>query len=225
MPVDALPWGIGFERPWALLALPPAWAFILYVRRPWWRLARRSRAARRREAAVTGLRLFLTALVVLGLAGLEARRTVREQAVVFLLDGSSSVSVAASEGAAWVRKAMGARRPGDLAGVISFGETPRVEEPVRADPVFRQPETDPGRHATDVGAALRLARALLPADRRRRVVVLTDGRERPARRWRKRGAWRRPGCGWTWCPSIRAAARRRWCRTCACPRPPTRRSA
>lgn len=177
MPVDTLPWVIGFERPWALAALPAVWAFILYVRRPWWRLARRSRPGRRREAAVTGLRLLLTALVVLGLAGLQARRAVREQAVVFLLDGSASASAAVPAGSAWVREAMGERRPGDLAGVVSFGETPRVEDPVGADPAFRQPETAPGRHATDIGAGLRLARALLPASHRRRVVVLSDGRE------------------------------------------------
>lgn len=177
MPDSALPWGFGFLRPWVLLALPAVWVLIVFARRPWWPLARASRAGRRRERVITGLRLALATLLVLGLAGMQARRTVREQAVVFALDASASVGPAGAAGAGWVREAIAAKGAADRAGVLSFGAEARVEEPTTAAPAFIRPETLPGRHATDAAAALRLAGAMLPADLRKRVVVLTDGRE------------------------------------------------
>lgn len=181
MDADLLPLSLGFARPAALLALPAAWVWIILLRRPWRRLSAGSRRARRREGLVTGFRLLLATLIILGLAGPQAYRRVPEQAVVFLLDVSASTQGAGDKGVSWINRALAERGTGDLAGVVAFGEEARVEETPRADPSFRRPETQISRHATDAGAALGLARTLLPPGYRQRVVLITDGRDTSGR--------------------------------------------
>ena len=161
-------------------------ALLLLVALPlvaWWVWpvgSRRSGPRPRPRSGWVGLvlRLLILALLVLSLAGAQLARAVDDLAVVFLVDGSDSMSrESAAAAEAFVRDSVAAMGPDDRAGVVLFGANALVEQPLRrfesADdlPPFA---SQPGRLHTDLAEALRLSLALLPSDAARRVVVLSD---------------------------------------------------
>lgn len=159
--------------PWALAALPIAW----YLVWRWLRDDRRAaRWAPRRRGLVLGLRLALIALLVLSLSGIRLNFMTPGQAVVFLVDASASLRGARDEIASWVRQSLTSQGGQDRAGIAVFGGQAAVDLPLGSEGTWTGPETavDPGQ--TDLESGLRLAGALLPADARRRVVVVSDGR-------------------------------------------------
>ena len=161
---------LGFERPdllwWALLALPVVWM-------PWWS---RRRLSRRRWAAVVAVRVALVLVVVASVAELTLRRAVDDLAVVFVLDRSASLGASARQrGVDFVRDALTHRGANDQAAVVVFGAEAMVEQELSDHLDFHDVESTPSPHQSDLAAGLRLGTALLPADRTRRVVVLTDG--------------------------------------------------
>lgn len=170
--------GVSFSHPWWWLAWPLAVLAVYYLRRPWLAAARRAGAASlRRERWRLGLRLVLVTVLLAVLSGTHLVTTVNHQAVILALDASASVGPERSSAEEWVRQALETKPREDLAGVVAFGRRALVEEPVGAGASFRQVQTDPGVAATSLGEAMRLARALLPLEARRRVVLLTDGRD------------------------------------------------
>lgn len=165
-------WSLGLERPdllwWLLLAVP-------IVVMPW---VSRRRLSRRRWVVAVGLRLALLVTVVLALCELTIRRTVDDLAVVFVLDQSASMGAdARQQGVDFVRSALDARGPNDQAAVVVFGAEAMVEAELSDDLDFHQVEAAPSPHHSDLAAGLRLGTALLPADRARRLVLLTDGEQ------------------------------------------------
>ena len=156
-----LPPALAFAHPTALLlllALPAVWR--LQARQPY------SGSAARRLALA--LRLGLTTLLALGLAQPAVSWPTDRAAVVFLLDGSDSVTPQARQHALdWIAAARQSMQPADLATVVRFGARPVVEELGKTARVDGT--------ATDLAGALRLAGGLLPADGGRQVVLLSDG--------------------------------------------------
>src|SRR5207302_10903061 len=113
-------------------------------------------------------RLTIVGLLVVGLAEPRLRPAGHARAVVFAIDVSDSMSPDQQVWAhAWVDRASRALPPGSHADAIEFGE--------RA-PLVVAPEPPPGA-TTDLGAALKLAGALLPRDESTapEVVLFTDG--------------------------------------------------
>jgi len=158
------------------LGLPPTLAFahptalllLLALPAVWWLQARQPYSAGAARRLALALRLGLTTLLALGLAQPAVSWPTDRAAVVFLLDGSDSVTPQAREQALdWIAAARQSMRPSDLATVVRFGARPVVEgvgETARVDGT-----------ATDLAGALRLAGGLLPADGGRQVVLLSDG--------------------------------------------------
>src|SRR3990172_8808355 len=84
--------------------------------------------SRRRELLSLGLRLLIALLLIAGLAGLEVKRAADELSVVFLVDASDSMPLAARQLALdYVRTALRHLGPKDKAGVILFGADALVE--------------------------------------------------------------------------------------------------
>lgn len=138
---------------------------------------------------VLWLRGAIALLLILALAGLRVPAPARTVATVFVVDRSDSVPGDRQELAkAWVRQALSARGADDVAGIVTFSQTARVELPMgrHADHVAWS-ETGAGVGAgpsagagSNLGAALQLAADILPpadAGPRRRIVVLSDGNE------------------------------------------------
>ncbi len=135
------------------------------VARRQWRLAMLARAL----VAVALIAAFLTPVV---------RRPANRTATVFLLDSSASLGPAGRDAAlTWVREAMKSRSRDDLAAVVSFGAEARLDRLLEPVSQVDAPQVviDPG--ATSLESAIRLGDAVLPEDARRRLVLVSDGRE------------------------------------------------
>lgn len=163
---------IGVDRPEFLWLLLLALPLLLMLR------GSRRRLGPRRLVLATGARLALLLGIVLALAGLQLRRPVDDLAVVFVLDRSASVGAAGHEQALdFVRSALEHRQKNDLAGAVVFGADALVEQELRDDLELHGVESVPSPHQTDIAGGLRLGTAMLPADRTRRIVLLTDGEQ------------------------------------------------
>jgi Mg-chelatase subunit ChlD len=163
---------MSFERP-ELLAL-----LLLAVPIVGFALASRRRLGPARAVVATAVRLLLLLVLVLAAAGVTRNKPVDALAVVFAIDQSASIDAnGKAEALEFVRQALEHREGDDVAGIVAFGGDALVELAPTDTPTFTDLESSPSPHQTDISAGLRLASALLPADRARRIVVLTDGEE------------------------------------------------
>ena len=98
--------------------------------------------------------------------------------VMFLLDASDSVSLAARESSyRFAAQSAAAMQQGDQVGLIVFGEEAVVDQPLRPVNRLDRPQAKVGGRATNLAQALQLALASTPAGHANRFVLLTDGRQ------------------------------------------------
>jgi uncharacterized membrane protein len=134
--------------------------------------------ARGREAVSLILRLLIVILIVLSLAGLEQKQAADKLSVVYLVDVSDSMPIAAQRAAlAYVRAALQNMGAGDKSAVILFGGEALVERPLSASKDLENFTSSLSTLQTDLAEAIRLGMALLPVDTARRMVILSDGIE------------------------------------------------
>ena len=165
---------VSFSQPLFLLALPLVAGF--------WFLARRDRRQPRGPwPLILWLRVGMALLIVLALAGLRLPAKPKSIATVFVVDLSESVPADIKEASkTFVRQALQKAGPDDLSGIVTFGESARVELPLGRSRDHQSWGAPPPGSATDLGGALQLAADLLPpvdAGPLRRIVVLSDGNE------------------------------------------------
>ena len=105
-------------------------------------------------------------------------RWVDRQNVVFLLDVSDSVSLAARERAyRFVSESLRGMKNGDRQSVIVFGEQAVVDQPLSTRPTVDRPKAQVSGRGTNIFQAIQLALATLPPGHANRIVMLTDGRQ------------------------------------------------
>ncbi|MDQ3814316.1 MAG: VWA domain-containing protein, partial [Armatimonadota bacterium] len=165
--------GISFTNPWALLLWPPLVAYFVW-------LARRSLAdlspLRRRLAL--GLRVIITTLLVLAIAGAQLVHYNRDLSVMFVVDYSDSVEPAAKVAAEdFIKNAIKSIKPSDRWGVVVFGQEAYVDLAPNSGTKLGKIQTVPPTEFTDISAAIRLAMASLPDGTQKRLVILSDGNE------------------------------------------------
>lgn len=138
---------------------------------------RRVGVSPRQWRLAAGLRVAVAlALVVVVIAPTFTRPSNR-LATVFVVDASDSMGATGrAQAGAFVVDALAAMPDDAEAGVVVFGAQSRLENIVSASPSFARISVQVDASATDVSSALRLAAASLPADRRGRIVVVSDGR-------------------------------------------------
>jgi uncharacterized membrane protein len=125
-----------------------------------------------------GLRCALMAVLLVALSRPTVPRWVDRLNVMFLLDVSDSVSLAARENSyRFAAQSAAAMRRGDQAGLIVFGEEAVVDQPLRTTKKLERPQAKVGGRATNLAQALQLALASTPAGHANRFVLLTDGRQ------------------------------------------------
>jgi uncharacterized membrane protein len=125
-----------------------------------------------------GLRCALMAVLVIALFKPTVPRLVDRLNVMFLLDQSDSISLAARENAyRFAAQAMSAMRPGDQTGLIVFGEHAVLDQSLHAAAKLDRPQATVGGRATNIAQALQLALASTPAGQANRFVLLSDGRQ------------------------------------------------
>ena len=170
---------VRFDRPWfllLLLLLPVIWVYSfnslagLGSYRRWFSILLRS-------AVLT--------ILVCALAQMQWQQKTDRLTVIYLLDQSESIPVEQRDlmlqyAAKDVREHR-RKNKNDLAGVIIFGTTAKIEcAPFDGDiPTIGEIESDYdlNRDKTSIESALKLARASFPGGTARRVVIITDGNE------------------------------------------------
>jgi Ca-activated chloride channel family protein len=150
-------------------------ALLYWRRQSAGRLALPAGSGDRWSLAVRGA---LVLVLVLALFKPAVPRWVDRLNVVFLLDHSDSVSLAARE-RAWrfVTEAVKSMRPNDRVGVVVFGEDAVVDQPLAWRPALERPRAEVSGRATNLFQAIQLALATLPPGQANRIVMLTDGQE------------------------------------------------
>jgi uncharacterized membrane protein/secreted protein with Ig-like and vWFA domain len=132
--------------------------------------------ARRREISALGLRVAIVLCVILALAGLEIVRLSDQVAVVFLLDGSDSMSSEAKGLALdYTRQAIGKMGPDDQAAIVVFGGDALVERAMSSARELSTFTSIPNTGQTNLADAIRLGLALYPPGAARRMIILSDG--------------------------------------------------
>lgn len=158
--------------PIALLVIIPA-ATLAYAQ---WRDAELHLPQIRRLAALI-IRLLIIALVVLGLAGLSLKFPQSRTAVVYIADLSASDNRDRTAMESFINQSSLARPKDGLVGVVAVGGNAEVEQPPLPISGFGTFQTRVQEDSTDLESGLELAGAMIPPGYRRRVVLLSDGRQ------------------------------------------------
>lgn len=154
---------------WLLLLLAPLWA--LAIRAP-------RRLSRGRFWLSLVLRSLLFVALVGSLAGTQVVRRVDELTTVFLVDSSDSVAPEArAQAEQFIQQALSTMPERDRGAIVVFGENALVERAPSYERGLRRLLSVPVVSRTNIGSALELGLALLPADTQKRLVLLSDGGE------------------------------------------------
>jgi Mg-chelatase subunit ChlD len=154
---------------WLLLLLGPLLALALLAPR---------RLPRVRFWSSIVLRLLLFIFLIGSLAGTQVVQSVDDLTTVFLVDSSDSVSPEERTRAeAFIQSALATMREGDKAAIVAFGANALVERVPSGEQALRRLQSVPTTTRTNIGEAINLGLALLPADTQKRLVLLSDGGE------------------------------------------------
>lgn len=122
------------------------------------------------------LRTLLFVALIGALAGTQLVQPVDNLTTVFLLDSSDSVSAQERTRAeAFIQSALKTMRRDDQAALVMFGENALVERAPSVDRVLNRLQSVPVTARTNIGDAVNLGLALLPAQTQKRMVLLSDG--------------------------------------------------
>lgn len=173
-----MPYRLGFDHPvylWLLALLPVIW---------WVGFTRLAALGGVRRILALLFRTVVWSAIVLALAGVQWVRVSDRVTVMYLLDQSESIPQAKRQVMLEyvirnVRRHRDRTRE-DRAGIVVFGRDAAIEIPPFDDdiPALRRLESLGGRSdATNLESAINLAKASMPEDTSRRIVVVTDGNE------------------------------------------------
>ncbi|TWU55072.1 VWA domain-containing protein [Rubripirellula reticaptiva] len=173
-----LPFRLGFDHPgylWLLLALPLLW---------WVGFASLAVLGSVRRALTLLLRTVVWTAIVFAIAGVQMVWVSDRVTVMYLLDQSESIPAAKRQVMLdYVIRNVRRHRDEvrkDRAGIVVFGRDAAIEIPPYDDniPQLRRLESLGGRtDATNLESAINLAKASMPEDTSRRLVIVTDGNE------------------------------------------------
>ena len=170
-----------------LFVWPEAFGLMLLTPWVWWlHVAGGSGLGRTRSVVALWTRLSLIGLFVMLLAAPRAVRTSDVVAVMYTVDISDSVGRetddenAQDQALQFVASTMSKKPEGDQAGLVVFGRNSAVELPPAEvtpleDGILLNSLID--RDATNLEQSLSLAAAMLPAENRGRIVLISDGTE------------------------------------------------
>ncbi len=165
---------------WPLLVMIAA-ALLVAEALLYWRrqtAGRLQAPAGRGDRWALALRGALVVVLLLTLLRPTLPRWVDRMNVVFLLDMSDSLSLAAREREyRFVADAERAMKSGDRQGVIVFGRSAVVDRALTNRPIAERPKARVDSRGTNVFQAIQLGLAMLPPGQANRIVMLTDGRQ------------------------------------------------
>lgn len=145
----------------------------------WWMGARLRTIEKRRRIAVLVIRTLIVLAMIFAIAQLELVKKSNSLTVYYLLDNSDSIPGSTQEqGRLLISELNKKMTTRDEAGLIVFGATPSLETPATVGYEFEgKTNSIVDTTRSDIAGAIRLAMAAFPADRMRRIVLLSDGNE------------------------------------------------
>ncbi len=158
------------------------WFFGLLLSLPLLALASRRSLADmtpNQRRACLAMRVLILSLLILALAGVRWRINSNDLTVLCLVDDSASISHEARKQARdFIASSLPSHRSGDEAGVVGFARGAEVWQPAANNLRLAEkwPEL-PDRAGTDIGRALEFASAVFPAEKAKRLVLLSDGND------------------------------------------------
>src|SRR6185295_20004808 len=158
-----------------LALLPLAWVWVIALA---WKSDVQIGAWRRWTAL--GIRLFVTLLLVLAIAGIQWKKPVEGVNVFFLLDRSDSIPSPQQEAARrLVNQFEEDKKKNDQAGLLVFGTEAALETTAsdKVDVKDTKILAVVGSERTDIAGAIRLGTAAFPETGQKRLVLLSDGNE------------------------------------------------
>src|SRR5213596_2640141 len=162
-------------HPQWLLLLPLAWAWVI-----WLALKSDVQVAAWRRWLALGVRLVVTLLLLLAIAGLQWKKPQEGVNVFFVLDRSDSIPSVQQEAARkLVNRFEVAKKKEDRAGLLVFGTDAALESTASAQVDTKDTKVLAvvGSERTDIGGAIRLGTAAFPETGQKRLVLLSDGNE------------------------------------------------
>lgn len=162
--------GISFQKPLYLILIPLLYFFTIYFSRF------RARANSRKKS-ILAVRLIIVSLIILALSGINIKTDVDTTTTIFSVDLSQSTSQNEEEFVTFISDALEFAKDNDRVGVVAFGAKSEVEIPVTEDLDNIIFETKVEKGFTNIENALKLSRALIPDGSKKRIVLLTDGKE------------------------------------------------
>lgn len=162
--------GISFQNPFYLLLIPLLFIFVIYFSRF------RTRANSRKKS-ILAVRLIIILLIILALSGINIKTNIDTTTTIFSVDLSQSTSQNQEEFMTFMSEALEFAKDNDRVGVIAFGEKSEVEIPITEKLENIKFETKIEKGFTNIENALKLSRALIPDGSKKRIVLLTDGKE------------------------------------------------
>lgn len=154
-----------------LLLIPAVCVFTIFFAR------RNLKLKGWRQKAALALRLAVLTLLILSISGFGIKRTSNQTTSIFVIDGSDSTLTARERINSFVREALKHKKLSDKAGIVNFGSNAAVEVSPSERIQFQEAQTLVDGNFTDIAEGLRLAASLIPAESRKRVVLVTDGLE------------------------------------------------
>ncbi|MCW3061495.1 MAG: von Willebrand factor type [Capsulimonas sp.] len=163
------------QEPRLFLLIPLLLLLLLWAARP------NYVGLRRRVLIITiALRVLTLTSIVAALAGPAFVQKSDRLAVIFVVDVSRSMTPAAQGRALkYVQDALASKHSADAAGVVVFARDARPSVTVSdlVQQISSLKANGIAREATDLEHALRMASAMFPEDRAKKIVLLSDGNE------------------------------------------------
>ncbi|MEZ6127430.1 MAG: VWA domain-containing protein [Planctomycetaceae bacterium] len=158
---------------------PLAFSLLLVTPWIWWmQAAGHSGLTRNRGHMALIVRLIVAGLLISALALPRAVKTSDVVSVIYNVDVSDSVNDARDSVLTLVAGTAAERPPKDEVGMVIFGRTPAVEYPPRESfPFEKFLNSQVAADATNLQQSLSLSAAMLPAENRGRVILISDGTE------------------------------------------------
>lgn len=159
-----------FKNPWLLLLLIPAAAYMIFT------IKRMIRLVKWRKISVITLRSLVFIIVIMLLSGISFTRVSNRSTTLFVVDSSDSM-LDKNEASLFIKSALKEMGRYDEAGIVNFGENTAIEVLPTKKPIFDEIQTKINPSFTNIEKALLMAQSLMPWDHKKRLVLITDGRE------------------------------------------------
>lgn len=160
-----------FNYPLLLLLIPIIVAFVLF------RAKRLFRLPTWRRRLIVALRITVVILLILCISGFGLKKTSDNTTTVFVVDSSDSAVNSKKAAEDFIRDAIKSKKPSDKVAVVNFGTNTAVEAIPSENVNFTSIQTEINGRFTDIEQALKNAAALIPAEDRKRIVLISDGEE------------------------------------------------